>query len=254
MIRSDGTPWRPVVHVEDICAAFVAVLDAPRAVVHNQAFNVGRTDQNYRINELADIVCQTVPGSAIEYAAGGGPDKRCYRVDCDKLRRQVPAFRPQWDVRRGVQQLYDAYRRVPLTAEDVREQRFLRLPMLNRLMASEMVDADLRRTSTARTAVASRPMLPRERVSMIFTPTEIEGAYVIDIEPIVDERGLCAGLLPEGIPAARASGPLAAVQHCLVATARDAAGIALCRAAARGSQVGALHAGSGLRGRGRSSC
>jgi nucleoside-diphosphate-sugar epimerase len=144
LIKSDGTPWRPVVHIEDICAAFIAVLSAPREKVHNQSFNVGRTDQNYRVSELAEIVRQTVPGCVIEYAPGGGPDKRCYRVDCGKLPRHVPAFRPAWDVRRGAKQLFDAFRSVPLTEDDIAAGRFMRLPTLKRLMNSGAIDAELR--------------------------------------------------------------------------------------------------------------
>ena len=86
-IKSDGTPWRPIVHIRDIIAAVVAVLEAPRDAIHNETFNVGRTDENYRIRELADIVAETVPGCQVEYAPGGGPDKRCYRINCDKIHR-----------------------------------------------------------------------------------------------------------------------------------------------------------------------
>ena len=148
VIRSDGTPWRPVVHVEDICRAFTAVLAAPRAAVHNQAFNVGRTDENYRVSELAEMVREAVPGCVVEYAPGGGPDRRCYRVDCSKFPQQVPAFRPKWNVRRGIAQLVDAYRRVPLTDHDIQSQRFLRLPTLERQMTSGVIDAELRRIET----------------------------------------------------------------------------------------------------------
>src|SRR6202042_384039 len=86
-MKSDGTPWRPIVHIRDIIAAVVAVLDAPRETVHNQTFNVGRNDENFRIRELADIVAKTVPGCSVEYAPGGGPDLRCYRVNFDKINR-----------------------------------------------------------------------------------------------------------------------------------------------------------------------
>ena len=89
-IKSDGTPWRPIVHIRDIIAAVVAVLEAPRELIHNETFNVGRTEENYRIRELADIVAETVPGCRVEYAPGGGPDKRCYRVNCDKIKRVLP--------------------------------------------------------------------------------------------------------------------------------------------------------------------
>ena len=86
LIKSDGTPWRPLVHVEDISRSFLAALDAPAQAVSNQAFNIGRTDQNLRISELAEIVRQVVPNSRVEYAPGGSPDTRCYRVNCDRAR------------------------------------------------------------------------------------------------------------------------------------------------------------------------
>ncbi|MCC7086364.1 MAG: SDR family oxidoreductase [Pirellulales bacterium] len=150
LIKSDGTPWRPVVHVEDICRAFIAVLAAPRSAIHNQAFNVGRTEENHRIRDLAEIVRQTVPGSRLEYADGGGPDARCYRVDCDKLLRCVPAFRPRWNVRQGVQQLFDAFRQVPLKADDIATGRYVRLIVLKRLMETDTVDSGLRPRSSNR--------------------------------------------------------------------------------------------------------
>jgi nucleoside-diphosphate-sugar epimerase len=146
-IRSDGTPWRPLVHIQDISQAFVAVLLAPREAVHNQAFNIGRTDENYRVSELAEIVRQAVPGTIIEYAPGGGPDLRCYRVDCSKVSRQVPSFKPTWDVRRGVQELVHAFTSVPLTTSDLEQKKFLRLPVLQRLMSAGIIDSDLRRHS-----------------------------------------------------------------------------------------------------------
>ena len=96
-IKSDGTPWRPIVHIRDIIGAILSVLEAPREAVHNEIFNVGRTEENYRIRELADIVAETVPGCRVEYAPGGGPDKRCYRINCDKIRRVLPEFPPAMD-------------------------------------------------------------------------------------------------------------------------------------------------------------
>ena len=118
-IKSDGTPWRPIVHIRDIVGAALAALEAPREAVHNQIFNVGQTEENYRIRELAAIVAETVPGSRVEYAPEGGPDLRCYRVNCEKIRRLLPAFRPQWTARKGAQELYDAYRAAGLTREDM---------------------------------------------------------------------------------------------------------------------------------------
>ncbi len=143
LIKSDGTPWRPITHVRDITAAIVAVLQAPRDVIHNETFNVGRTEENYRISELAEIVADTVPGCRVEYALGGGPDKRCYRVTCDKIKRVVPAFRPEWTARKGAQELYDAYRSAHLTREDIDSGRYFRLNTIGRLMKSEMLDKAL---------------------------------------------------------------------------------------------------------------
>jgi nucleoside-diphosphate-sugar epimerase len=143
-IKSDGTPWRPIVHIRDIIAAAIAVLDAPRQAIHNQVFNVGRTDENYRISELADIVAETVPGCRIEYAPGGGPDKRCYRVTCEKIRQRVPGFRPQWTARQGARELYDAYRAAGLTAENVKAGRYIRITTIQALQRSGQLDATLR--------------------------------------------------------------------------------------------------------------
>jgi len=139
-IKSDGTPWRPIVHIRDIIAAVVAVLDAPREVVHNQTFNVGRNDENYRIRELADMVAEIVPGCRVEYAPGGGPDLRCYRVNFDKIGRMLPAFRPQWTARQGAQELYDAYRSVGLKASDVERGRYIRIAEIRRLQLSGKLD------------------------------------------------------------------------------------------------------------------
>jgi nucleoside-diphosphate-sugar epimerase len=144
LIKSDGTPWRPITHIRDIIAAIVAVLEAPREAVHNETFNVGRTDENYRIRELADIVAETVQGCRIEYAPGGGPDKRCYRVTCDKIRRVLPNFRPLWTARTGAQELYDAYRSVGLTAEDMERGRYVRIVQIQRQQKAGQLDDSLR--------------------------------------------------------------------------------------------------------------
>ncbi|HXG22420.1 MAG TPA: SDR family oxidoreductase [Methylomirabilota bacterium] len=144
LIASDGTPWRPLVHVEDIARAFLAVLQAPRELVHNQAFNVGRTEENYQIRDVAAMVEEIVPGSHVKYAKGGGPDLRCYRVNCDKIARTLPEFRPQWTVRRGIEQLYTAYKKHALTAEEFSGTRYIRIKHLRLLLATERLDRSLR--------------------------------------------------------------------------------------------------------------
>jgi nucleoside-diphosphate-sugar epimerase len=143
-IKSDGSPWRPIVHIEDISRAFLAVLTAPREVVHNQALNVGQTEENYRIRELADIVHEVVPGSRIEYAKDGGPDPRCYRVDFGKIHRLLPEFKPQWNARRGAEELYAAFRTAGLALDDCEGPRFKRIDHLKLLLATGHVDATLR--------------------------------------------------------------------------------------------------------------
>jgi nucleoside-diphosphate-sugar epimerase len=142
-IKSDGTPWRPIVHIRDIVGAIVSVLEAPRDLIHNQVFNVGQTEENYRVSELAEIVADVVPGSRIEYASGGGPDKRCYRVTCDKIRNTLPDFRPKWTARKGAQELYEAYRTARLKEEDVANGRYIRINQLQRLLEARRVDASL---------------------------------------------------------------------------------------------------------------
>lgn len=146
-IKSDGTPWRPIVHLRDIIGAALAVLEAPRETVHNETFNVGQTEENFRINELAEIVAQTVPGSRVEYAADGGPDKRCYRVTCEKIKRQLPGFRPQWTAKKGAQELFDAYRAAGLTREEMESGRYFRIVNIQRLLKSGQLDKSLQWTS-----------------------------------------------------------------------------------------------------------
>ena len=141
-MKSDGTPWRPIVHIRDIMAAVLAVLEAPQESIHNETFNVGRTEENYRIRELADIVAETVPGCRVEYAADGGPDKRCYRINFDKILRVLPNFRPQWTARKGAQELYEAYRAAGLTADDF--GRYTRMRQIQNLLDKRQVDASLR--------------------------------------------------------------------------------------------------------------
>jgi nucleoside-diphosphate-sugar epimerase len=146
LIKSDGTPWRPITHIRDITAAILAVLEAPRDRIHNETFNVGRTEENYRIRELADVVAETVPGCCVEFAPGGGPDKRCYRVTCDKIKRVLPNFHPEWTARKGAQELYDAYRAVGLTAEDMDRGRYVRISQIQRLQRAGQLDSSLRWT------------------------------------------------------------------------------------------------------------
>jgi nucleoside-diphosphate-sugar epimerase len=144
LIASDGTPWRPLVHVEDICRAFLAILQAPRELVHNQAFNVGQTKENYQIRDIAAMVEEIVPGSYVKYAQAGGPDLRCFRVNCDKIARTLPQFRPQWTVRRGIEELYAAYKTHGLTLEEFLGTKYVRLKHIKRIQIEGRLDTTLR--------------------------------------------------------------------------------------------------------------
>jgi nucleoside-diphosphate-sugar epimerase len=148
-IKSDGSPFRPIVHIEDIALAFLAVLEAPAEVVRNQAFNVGRTDENCSIRELAALVHE-VTGADIEYAKDGRPDARSYRVDFGKLPRLLTRFKPRWEGRRGIEQLLHAYRAAALTIDDFEGPRFNRVQKLKQLLAAGELDSDLRWTRSQR--------------------------------------------------------------------------------------------------------
>ena len=144
LMKSDGMSWRPLVHVEDIAGAYRAVLEAPRERVHDQAFNVGATAENYRVLDVGKLAEEVVPGASVTFAAGASPDKRNYRVSCDKLMDRVPSYRPSWTLRRGIEQIYAAYRDQGLTEEEFLGPRYLRLRHLKAMLADGAVDAELR--------------------------------------------------------------------------------------------------------------
>jgi nucleoside-diphosphate-sugar epimerase len=158
LIESDGTPWWPLVHVEDVSRAFAAVLEAPWEVVHNQAFNVGRSQENHRIRDVADLVEEIVEGSQVRCAPGGGPDKRCCRLDCRKIESRLPAYRPRWTVRDGIEQLYQAYRVAGLKRGDFEGGRYQRSEHILGLIGAGRLDADLRwiDSGAARGSLAAR--------------------------------------------------------------------------------------------------
>jgi nucleoside-diphosphate-sugar epimerase len=145
LMKSDGMPWRPLVHIEDISRAFVAILHAPRELIHDEPFNVGRTEENYRIREVAEIVGEVVPGSEVAFADGASPDIRNYRVNCDKIAETLPEFQPQWTVRRSVEELYAAYRDNRLELDDFLSRRFMRIKHVKELQAEGVLDDGLRR-------------------------------------------------------------------------------------------------------------
>jgi len=143
-MKSDGTPWRPVVHIEDIARAALAVLAVPRDLVHNQAFNVGSSSQNYRIRELAEFVKNTVPQCEISFADDAGPDTRCYRVNFNKYEKAFPNARLEWDARRGVEEIHHSYKTIGLERDEYEGPKYKRIAQLKQLLAAGQLDASLR--------------------------------------------------------------------------------------------------------------
>jgi nucleoside-diphosphate-sugar epimerase len=147
-LSSDGTPWRPLVHVEDVCRAFLSMLEAPRELVHDEAFNVGGTAENYRVRDLAAIVAAVVPGATVELAEGASPDARNYRVTCAKLVERL-GLTPRRDVRFGAEEHYAAYREAGLSFAEFEGPRYQRLHRIAELLESGRLGPDLRFTSLA---------------------------------------------------------------------------------------------------------
>jgi nucleoside-diphosphate-sugar epimerase len=150
ILKSDGSPRRPIVHIEDISRAFIAALEAPEQLVCNQAFNVGQTAHNYRIRDITNIVADVVPGCRLEFAADASPDKRSYRVNFGKIALALPAFKPQRDARRGAEQLYEAYRRSKLTLAEFEGPRYQRISHIQKLIADGVLTNDLRHRQSSK--------------------------------------------------------------------------------------------------------
>lgn len=154
-LESDGTPWRPLVHIEDISRAFLAMMEAPRELVHNEAFNVGRPQDNVQVRDIAEMVRDAVPGSEVSLADGAGPDLRNYRVDFSKLAGTFPDLSLRWTVRDGIDELADAYAKYGLTYDDFLSSRFVRLRRIRELQSAGLVDEMLRRTADGLSAVGA---------------------------------------------------------------------------------------------------
>ena len=148
-LESDGSPWRPLVHIEDISRVFLAALEAPRELVHDQAFNVGRPEDNVQVRDIAEMVRDAVPGSKVSFAEDAGPDLRNYRVDFSKLAETFPDLRLRWSVREGVGELIRAYTEYGLTYADFLSSRFVRLRRIRELLSAGLIDEELRRQTDA---------------------------------------------------------------------------------------------------------
>lgn len=144
LIKSDGMPWRPLVHIEDIALAFKCVMEAPAELVCGEAFNIGQTRENYRVREVADLVQSIVPNTNVTYAGDASPDARNYRVNCDKIRRVLPNYQPQWTLAAGIRQLYQAFVRTGLCEADFFGPRYSRLAHIKKLIAGGRLENALK--------------------------------------------------------------------------------------------------------------
>jgi nucleoside-diphosphate-sugar epimerase len=171
VVRGGGAGWRPFVHVEDICRAFEAVLAAPRQAVHNRAFHVGRTEDNYRLGDLAQLVCELVPLSRVEFESAGAADRRSYGIDCSRIVAEVPGFRPRWTVAEGIRELSDAFRNAGLAWTDLESDRYDRSRALRGHLAAGRLAADLRwRPDIAETRLEpTLPAYPRPAFRATYT-------------------------------------------------------------------------------------
>lgn len=144
IMKSDGSPWRPIVHIKDVCQAFIAVLEAPLELIHNKAFNVGITRDNLQIRDIAKIVSQIVPNCQIEFAKNASPDKRCYKINCDRLPQTLAAFRPDQTIQGGAKELYKAYKKNSVTLDEFEGPRYQRIAQIRKLMHEGILDGNLR--------------------------------------------------------------------------------------------------------------
>jgi len=142
-IMSDGKPWRPIIHIRDFCAAFLAALKAPAEKIHCEAFNVGINEENYRVKEIAEEINKAVPASKVKILNKTGSDERSYRVDFSKIKREFPDFKPEWNLRKGIEELLESYRRNNLTLEDFNSDRYFRIRTVRLLMKEGKINNDL---------------------------------------------------------------------------------------------------------------
>lgn len=143
-IMSDGTPWRPIIHIEDLCKAFLAALEAPVEKIHNQVFNVGINKENYQVRDIAKHVEEIVPKSHVKILNKTGPDERTYRVDFTKIKKTLPQFKPTWNLKKGIEELYQAYKDFGLTQKDLESPKYFRVRWIKYLVESQKLDYNLR--------------------------------------------------------------------------------------------------------------
>lgn len=143
-IMSDGTPWRPIVHVQDFCNAFMAALEAPIDRVHNEAFNVGINEENYQVKEMAKVIENVVPGCQVEILNKTGEDERTYCVDFSKIKNTLDDFKPTWNLQKGVKEIYQTYKDCEMTFEDFQSPKYFRVKWINHLLNNKKLDNEIR--------------------------------------------------------------------------------------------------------------
>jgi nucleoside-diphosphate-sugar epimerase len=142
-LKSDGSPWRPLIHIEDMAHAFLSILEAPNDKIHNEAFNIGSTEENYRIRDVAKIVAEVVPNCELSFAPQAGPDLRNYRVNCEKIKKVLPSFQPKWTVKKGVFELYNAFKDANLSPEVFEGPQFKRILHIQKLLDTGKLSSKL---------------------------------------------------------------------------------------------------------------
>lgn len=142
-ILSDGTPWRPLVHAEDIARAFIAVVEAPTEAVNQEAFNVGMNSENFRVKDIAHMIGEVIPGCEIVITGEHGSDSRSYKVNFDKIKNRLPGFKPVWTLRKGIEDVYEKYRQYKMDEKKFYGRYFVRLRQLKYLLDSGLLAKEL---------------------------------------------------------------------------------------------------------------
>ncbi len=149
-VMSDGTPWRPIIHVDDICRAFICSLEAPTENISSQIFNVGINDDNYMIKDIANLIGEILPEATVKILNKTGPDERTYRVDFSKIKKILPDFKPEWNLKKGIIDLLECYKKHNLTLEDFNSDKYFRIRTVKSLIDSSMINKDLELTGGRR--------------------------------------------------------------------------------------------------------
>ncbi len=185
-MKSDGLSWRPITHIKDIALAFKCVAEAPRELVQGEAFNVGVTEHNYKIRDIAAIVAEVVPNCELRFAEGAGPDKRSYRVNCDKIRRTIPGFEPRWTPLLGAQEIYEACKASGLTLKEFEGPRYQRIGHIHQLIEGGIIDGTLAHLPAASADWDAQTAMPGAKFASDAASTKCVACGEIGLVPVLD--------------------------------------------------------------------